>query len=188
MDVVVSGSQKGLMVPPGLAFLAAGEKAMRLHRNAKLLRYYADLALYERALRDWDTPFTPALTLVLALRKALERINGEGIEKVWARTAQLAAETRESIKKLNLELFAKRPANTLTAVKVPAGVDGEKLISRMRDEKGGTMAGGQGEMKGKVFRIAHLGFITKSDIQTGLAVLKETLNEFSKAPSGKMRV
>ena len=107
---------------------------------------------------------------------------------MWSRTAELAAGTRDAIKKLGLELFAKRPANTLTAVKVPSGIDAEKLITRMRDEKGVTMAGGQGEMRGKIFRIAHLGFITKSDIQTGISVLKETWDELSKSPSGKLRV
>lgn len=178
IDVVIAGSQKGLMIPPGLAFLAASKKAWRLNKNATLPRYYVDLAQYEKSLKDWDTPFTPAVTLVLALRETLSQMNREGMEKVWARTARLASETREAIKRLGLELFAKRPANTLTAVKVPAGVDGEELVSLMRDKKGVTMAGGQGEMKGRIFRMAHLGFITESDIQTGVSVLKETLEEF----------
>ncbi len=186
VDIAVSGSQKGLMIPPGLAFLAASQKAWALNKSAKLPRYYVDLARYEKSLKDWDTPFTPALTLVLALRAALVRIKKEGMEKVWLRTAKLAAETRESIQQLGLELFSKRPANTLTAVKVPAGVDGEKLISIMRDEKGVAMAGGQGEMKGKVFRISHMGFITDSDIRTGIAVLKETLEELQKKSLSKV--
>lgn len=177
IDIVVSGSQKGLMIPPGLAFLAASQKAWALNKTAKLPRYYTDLAQCEKSLKDWDTPFTPALTLVVALREALAQINREGMEKVWARTAELAQKTREAVKNLGLELFSKRPANTLTAVKVPSGIDGEKLVSTMRDEKGVTMAGGQGEMKGKVFRISHMGFITESDIRTGLSVLKETLQE-----------
>ena len=88
----------------------------------------------------------------------------------------------------DLELFSKAPANTLTAVKVLADIDGEKLVDVMRDEKGVTMAGGQGEMKGKVFRIAHMGFITKSDIDTGISVLKETLQELRKAQARKVSV
>lgn len=178
IDVVVSGSQKGLMIPPGLAFVAFSQKARQMTQSAKLPRYYLDLGKCEKSLKDWDTPFTPALTLVLALREALKLINSEGIEKRWQRSAELARETREQIKKLGLELFSKAPANTLTAVKVPAGVDGEKLVSVMRDEKGVTMAGGQGDMKGKVFRIAHMGYITREDIQTGISILKETLEEF----------
>lgn len=180
IDVVVSGSQKGLMIPPGLGFVSASPKAWAMNKNAKLPRYYMDLAKCEKSLKDSDTPFTPALTLVLALQVALDQINREGIEHVWARSEKLAEETRIALKKLGLELFSKAPANTLTAVKVPAGIDGEKLVSVMRDEKGVTMAGGQGDMKGKVFRIAHMGFITKSDIDTGISVLKETLEEFKK--------
>ncbi|MBI4367932.1 MAG: alanine--glyoxylate aminotransferase family protein [Candidatus Omnitrophica bacterium] len=186
VDVVVSGSQKGLMIPPGLAFLAANGKAIALHQNAKLPRFYVDLAQYEKSLRDWDTPFTPALTLVLALQVALARIKAEGMEKVWSRTAELARKTRKMVHELGLELFAKRPANTLTAVKVPAGVDGEKLVSVMRDEKGVTMAGGQGEMKGKIFRISHMGFISETDVRTGIEALKETLTELQKAQSAKV--
>ena len=188
VDVVVSGSQKGLMIPPGLAFLAASEKAHSLMKSAKLPRFYADLALYEKALKDSDTPFTPALTLVLGLCETLCRIHREGMEQVWARTARLATETRDQMKKLGLELFAKRPANTVTAVKVPPGIDGEKLVAIMRDEKGVTMAGGQGEMKGKIFRIAHLGAITKSDLEIGTSVLKETLGELRKKQSTKVNV
>ena len=187
IDVVVSGSQKGLMIPPGLAFLAASEKAQAINKKAGLPRYYMDLAQCEKSLKDWDTPFTPALTLVLGLQETLVRIQGEGMEKLWARTARLAAETREAVKRLGLELFAKRPANMLTAVQVPAGIDGEKLVSLMRDEKGVTMAGGQGEMKGKIFRIAHMGFITESDLKIGISVLKETLNELGKKRSTKVQ-
>ena len=186
VDVVVSGSQKGLMIPPGLAFLAASEKAWRFNKSAKLPRFYADLAQCEKSLKDWDTPFTPALTLVLALREALLKIKREGMEKVWARTAQLAIVTRTGAKRLGLELFSKQPSNALTAICVPSGIDGEQLVSVMRDEKGVTMAGGQGEMKGKVFRIAHMGFITESDLQTGFNVLKETLDELRKKSSAKV--
>ena len=177
VDVVVSGSQKALMCPPGLAFLAASEKAWKLTGTAKCPRYYADLRAYQKSLSDWDTPFTPAIGLVLALREALGRIHREGMETVWRKTAQLAELTRKWLKELNLEFFAKRPANTLTAVKVPQGIDGEKRVSRMRDEKGVTMAGGQGELKGKIFRIAHFGFITEEDIKIGVSVLKETMDE-----------
>ncbi|MBI4358788.1 MAG: alanine--glyoxylate aminotransferase family protein [Candidatus Omnitrophica bacterium] len=188
VDVLVSGSQKGLMIPPGLAFLAISKKAWALHKGAKLPRYYVDLASYDKSLKDWDTPFTPALTLVLALKEALGRIKKEKMERVWKRTEELALQTREAMKRLGLELFAKRPANTLTAVLVPRGIDGEKLVSVMRDEKGLTLAGGQGEMKGKIFRIAHLGYITTSDIQMAVSVIKETLAELSRQSSPKVQV
>lgn len=177
VDVVVSGSQKALMCPPGLAFLAASEKAWKLNAAAQCPRYYIDLKSYKKSLTDWDTPYTPALGLVLALRQTLERIHREGMEGVWNRAARLAELTRSLIRGLGLEFFAKVPSNALTAVKVPAGIDGEKLVSRMRDEKGVTMAGGQGEMKGKIFRIAHFGYISEDDIKTGISVLKETMDE-----------
>jgi aspartate aminotransferase-like enzyme len=188
VDIVVSGSQKGLMIPPGLSFFAVSEKAKAIHKEAKLPRFYVDLAQYEKSLKDWDTPFTPALTLVLALKEALNLILPEGMEKVWEHTAKLAQYTRQAIQELGLQFFAQRPANTLTAVKVPAGIDGEKLVSIMRDQKGVAMAGGQGDMKGQLFRIAHLGFITESDIKTGIAVLKETLEEMKKANTAKVKI
>jgi aspartate aminotransferase-like enzyme len=186
VDIVVSGSQKGLMVPPGLSFLAASPKALSLHKSAKLPRFYIDLAGYQKSLKDWDTPFTPALTLVLALKEALRLIREEGMEKVWARTEKLAQYTRRAVGDLKLEFFAKKPANTLTAVKTPAGIDGEKLVATMRDQKGVVMAGGQGDMKGQLFRIAHLGFITEEDVKIGISVLKETLQEMKNASKVKV--
>ena len=188
VDIVVSGSQKGLMIPPGLSFLAVSEKALAVHKNAKLPRFYIDLAQYQKSLKDWDTPYTPALTLVLALREALRLIHQEGMEKVWARTEKLAQYTRRAVQDLKLEFFAKKLAHTLTAVKVPAGIDGEKLVSVMRDQKGVVLAGGQGDMKGQLFRIAHLGFITESDVKIGISVLKETLEEMKKDNSQKVKV
>lgn len=188
VDIVVSGSQKGLMIPPGLSFFTASAKALALHKAAKLPRFYADLAQYQKSLKDWDTPFTPALTLISALKEALRLICEEGMENVWARTEKLAQYTRRAVQNLKLEFFAKRPANTLTAVKVPTGIDGEKLVSVMRDQKGVVMAGGQGDMKGQLFRIAHLGFITESDIKIGISVLKETLDEMRKGNSKKVNV
>lgn len=180
VDVVVSGSQKGFMLPPGLSFLAASEKAKILSRHAKCPRFYVDLAKYDRALESQDTPFTPAISLVCGLREVLNRIQKVGMEKIWSETAQLARKTRDQVQKLGLELFTTRPANAVTAVKVPHGVDGNRLVSLMRDEKGVTMAGGQGEMKGKVFRIAHFGCITAADIDHAISVLGETIEEMKR--------
>ncbi len=178
VDVVVSGSQKALMLPPGLAFMSVSAKAKSLNKSAKCPRYYNDLKLYETALLDSDTPFTPALTLVLALEKTLSMIQAKGLAIHLEETARLAEATRQAMLALHLEFFAvERRSDGITSVKVPAGIDGEKLVKIMRDEKGVTMAGGQGEMKGKIFRIAHMGFITKEDLITGIEVLAETLNE-----------
>lgn len=178
IDLVISGSQKALMVPPGLAFLAVSARARERMREAKLPRFYLDLALYEKALKDWDTPFTPAISLVAGLREAIKRIEREGLEKVFKRSADLAKYTRERLQELGLELFSKRPSHTCTAVKVPEGVDGEKLLEYIRDQRGVTMAGGQGEMKGKIIRIAHMGYIRKKDIDRGIKELKLALKKF----------
>jgi serine---pyruvate transaminase len=177
IDVVVCGSQKGFMLPPGLAFLAVNDKAYHRVREAKSLRYYVDLAQYNAAMEKSDTPFTPALTLVLALRKVLDLVKQEGVETIWERTKRLAQKVRNDLENLNIEQFAKHPANTLTACKVPRGIDGEKLIEIMRDQKGVTMAGGQGSMKGQIFRMAHFGYITENDLKQGLSVLRETIDE-----------
>jgi aspartate aminotransferase-like enzyme len=177
IDLAVSGSQKGLMLPPGLAFLAVSPKARERMKQAKLPRFYFDLALYEKALQDWDTPFTPAISLVVALQEALRRIEKEGLEKFFKRSEALAKYTRERLNRLGFELFAKCPSNALTAAKVPAGIDGEKLVEWIREKEGISIAGGQGEMKGRVIRIAHMGFIRKKDIDRGLNALKRALKE-----------
>ena len=175
MDLVISGSQKGLMLPPGLAFLSVSPKAKERMKQAKLPRFYFDLSLYEKALSDWDTPFTPAISLVVALREALRRIEKEGLDPMLKRSESLARYTRERLERLGFELFAKRPSNGVTAVKVPEGIDGEALAESVREKEGITIAGGQGEMKGKVIRIAHMGFIRKKDIDRGIAALKKAL-------------
>lgn len=177
VDVVVSGSQKGLMVPPGLSFLAASEKAWKLSETAKCMKYYLNLAAYRKSLADWDTPFTPALTLVLGLQLALRRLKNEGMENVWKRCARLAEFTRSEMKSLGLELFTKHYSNAVTAVVVPAGVEGKKLVSTMRDKKGITIAGGQGDMDGKIFRICHFGMVNEDHIRKATKVIKETIEE-----------
>ena len=178
VDVVVSGSQKGLMLPPGLAFLAANEKARKRIKEAKCPRYYVDLLRYDSALQKQDTPFTPAITIVLALRVVLDKILAEGMEGVWSRTERLAKFVRRRVHDLGLELFTNHLANTLTALKVPGEINGEELISVMRDQRGVTIAGGQGSMSGKVMRIAHFGLVSEKDLGVGLRILEKTLKEF----------
>ncbi len=178
MDLVISGSQKGLMLPPGLAFLSVSPRAKERMKQAKLPRFYFDLALYEKALMDWDTPFTPAISLVVALREALRRIEREGLDQIFKRSETLARYTRERLRRLGFELFAEKPSNGVTAVKVPEGIDGEKLAETIRDKDGITIAGGQAEMKGKIIRMAHMGFIRKKDIDEGLAALKKALKAY----------
>ncbi|MCM8776441.1 MAG: aminotransferase class V-fold PLP-dependent enzyme, partial [Candidatus Omnitrophica bacterium] len=145
-------------------------------------KYYLNLKAYEKSLRESDTPWTPAISLVVGLQKVLDLIEAEGFENVLKRAAQLGEFTRQNFRRLGLELFSKAPSSTVSAAVVPAGIDGAKLVKVMRDEKGVTMAGGQGELKGKIVRCAHMGAITRGDLEIGFQVLGETLTELKNQP------
>lgn len=176
VDVVVVGSQKGLMMPPGLAFISVSDKAWKLVEASQSPRYYLDLRRAKKALADNDTPFTPAVSLTVGLKAALDMILKEGVDAMLERHAKLAAATRAAAAALGLELFAPdAPSEAVTAIKVPAGVDGGKLVKMMRDEYGVSVAPGQSEMKGKVFRIAHMGYIQPFDVVLGIACLEIAL-------------
>ncbi len=175
-DVVVSGSQKGLMLPPGLAFISVSPKAWKLVEGSKSPKYYFDLKAAKKALDKTDTPYTPAITLVIALCEALKIMKQDGLENIFARHKKMAEATRAAVKALGLKLFAPTAASdVVTAAVVPAGVDGEKLVKTMRDTYGVTIAGGQAELKGKVFRIAHMGYIEEFDIVAGISCLEKVL-------------
>jgi aspartate aminotransferase-like enzyme len=177
-DVVVSGSQKGLMLPPGLAFISVSEKAWKLVAQSKSPKYYFDLLTAKKAAEKTDTPFTPAITLVIALNEALKIMKQDGLENIFARHKKMAGATRAAVGAIGLELFAPLAASdVVTAVKVPEGVDGEKLVKAMRDTYNVTIAGGQSEMKGKIFRFAHMGFIEEFDIIVGIACLEKVLKQ-----------
>jgi len=176
VDAVVSGSQKGLMLPPGLGFISVSPKAWKLVESSKCPKYYLDLKAAKKALAQTDTPFTPAITLIIALAESLKMIKQDGLENVFLRHKKMADATRAAIKALGLELFAPQAcSDVVTAVKVPQGIDGEKLVKTMRDTYGVTIAGGQSELKGKVFRIAHMGYIEEFDIIVCLACLEKVL-------------
>jgi len=176
VDVVVSGSQKGLMLPPGLGFISLSPKAWKLVEASKSPRYYLDLRKARKALEQNDTPFTSSITLIIALNEALKMMQQDGLENIFSGHRKMADAVRVAVKALGLELFAPTAASdAVTAVKVPVGIDGEKLVKTMRDTYGVTIAGGQAELKGKVFRIAHMGFIAEFDIITGLSCLEKVL-------------
>ncbi|MDD3345536.1 MAG: alanine--glyoxylate aminotransferase family protein [Candidatus Omnitrophica bacterium] len=178
VDVCVSGSQKGFMLPPGLAFISVSKKAWELVAASRSPRYYLDLAAARKAAQKTDTPFTPAISLVVALVEVLRMMKEDGLEKIFDRHRVMACATRSAMQALGLELFAPEDgSDVVTAVKVPAGVDGEKLVKIMRDVYGVTIAGGQSEMKGKIFRFAHMGFIEEFDIIAGIACLEKVLKE-----------
>ncbi|MCM8779921.1 MAG: alanine--glyoxylate aminotransferase family protein, partial [Candidatus Omnitrophica bacterium] len=144
LDVVVCGSQKGLMLPPGLAFISVSEKAQKLIEASKSPRYYFDLRLAKKAWAKTDTPFTPGISIIIALKAALDIIKQDGLENIFARHKKMAEATHKAMRALGLELFAPNAASQgVTAVKVPQGIDGEKLVKTMRDTYGVTIAGGQ---------------------------------------------
>jgi aspartate aminotransferase-like enzyme len=177
-DIVISGSQKGLMLPPGLGFISVSPKAWKIIEGCKTPRYYFDLVRAKKALEKTDTPFTPAVTLVVALNEALKMMRQDGLEAVFERHHKMAEATRAALKALGLPLFAATASSdVVTAANVPPGIDGEKLVKTMRDSYGVTIAGGQDELKGKVIRVAHMGYIEEFDIITAISCLEKVLTQ-----------
>lgn len=178
IDIAVSGSQKGCMLPPGLAFVCVSPNAWQSIEKSDLPKYYWDLKKMRKSLGNKTSPFTPAISLITAAGKALEMIKEEGIENVWKRHARLAHATREGIKAIGLELFAgDKSSNVLTSVKSPAGIDIDAAIKKLRDESGVTITGGQDELKGKIFRIGHMGYIDEFDIIVAISAIEKSLYE-----------
>lgn len=178
LDVVVSGSQKGWMTPPGLAFLAVSERAWQAYREARMPRFYFDLGRHKEMLEKGQTPWTPAVSVLFALREALRLLREEGLEAIYARHARLGEMARQGVKALGLELLAadeRYASNTVTAVKVPEGVEVRALRRLLEDEYGVVVAGGQGKLSGKIFRIGHMGYAREEDIQGVLDALAQAL-------------
>jgi aspartate aminotransferase-like enzyme len=182
IDLCVTGSQKALMLPPGLAFVSVSDKAwQRIEQNPPGRVFYFDLRKYRDKINDPDTPFTPAHTLVRALRHSLRRIRAEGIENVWARHARMAAAARAGVRALGLELLAAQPVDGLTVIKMPPGIDGQAVLSRLEKQYGIKLAGGQDTLKGKVVRLGHMGYTDPFDVLAGLSALELVLLEMGHA-------
>lgn len=175
VDMFMAGSQKGLMMPPGLAVLTVSPKAWAMIDKVKAPAYYLSLKAARKYLAEDDTPFTPANTLIAAQNEALKMIEEEGPARVLARHALLAQACRAGTTALGLELFPQVPAEVLTVVRAPAGIDGSAAIKAARNRFGVTLADGQGEMKGKVIRIAHMGYCSGMDVVVGMAGLEQGL-------------
>lgn len=176
VDVVVTGSQKALMLPPGLAFIAWSAKAEKFLETSDLPRFYFDLRGERKKQRENQTAWTPAVSLIVGLKEVLGRIREETLEGVHTRTARLARATRDAAAALGLELFAPTsPSEACTAIKVPEGVDGLALKKALRERFGVTVAGGQDQAKGKIVRIAHLGYYDAFDAVTAVAALEMAL-------------
>jgi aspartate aminotransferase-like enzyme len=178
VDIVVAGTQKGLMLPPGVSFCALSEKAWGHVKSSRLPKYYFDLSAEMRFIAKNDVRFTPAVALMLGLREVLRMIEAEGLPNVFSRHDRLARATRNGVQALGLEVFAKAtPSPSLTAVTAPPGVDSEKVLATYSTSHNITIAGGQGEMKGQVFRLGHMGYVAEFDVIIALAALEQVLHE-----------
>ena len=176
LDIVIGGSQKALMIPPGLAFVSISEKAWKLIAASKLPCYYFDFAKERKNQLKGETSYTPATTLVISLHAALEYVRKLGRENLIANAALLAELTREAAKALGLKLFAAcAPANAATAVCAPDGIDSGAIIKELRTRFGAIVANGQGSMKGKIFRLAHLGYFDVVELFAVVAALEVAL-------------
>lgn len=177
IDILVSGSQKALMLPPGLAMAGVSDKAWGFNKTAKCPRFYFNWAKELANLEKNQTNFTPAISLISGLRESLRIIKAEGLENVYKRIEKLAYATREGAKALGLKIFAKTPSPAVTAIYAPEGIDGQAIYKTLWKKYGVTGAGGQDQLKGKAFRIATLGYADEYDVITAIAALEFTLRD-----------
>ncbi len=177
LDICITGSQKGLMIPPGLAFIAVSQRAWNKINQTENKTFYLSLKKAKAALETGDTPWTPAITLVIGANEALKLIRQEGIENIWKRHARLAEGIRTGVKALGLKLLSKNPSNAITAVLMPEGIEFKKFNDALKYEFGITVAGGQENYKGKLFRISHLGYYDELDMISMISALEFTLQK-----------
>lgn len=176
IDVMVSGSQKAFGIPPGLAFVAAGDRAWERAAESDHPRYYFDLQRErKKQMQEGQTAFTPAISLFVALREVLAMMQEEGLENIFARHASLARATRSAVIALGMTLLPDRPSNGLTAALVPDGISAPDVCKKIRDVYGVTIAGGQDKLKPRLIRIGHMGFVTRHDVIMGLSALEFAL-------------
>ncbi len=177
LDVAISGSQKGWMVPPGLVFVSVSQEAWKAHASAKMPRVYWDFTQAKTFLERGQTPWTPAVSIVFAMDAALDMMFKEGLPNIFARHARVGKAARAGIKSLGLSLFAdeKYASDTVTAVTAPEGLDVRGLRRILREEHKVVLAGGQGKIEEKIFRIGHLGWVTEDDIKKVISALKVAL-------------
>jgi aspartate aminotransferase-like enzyme len=176
VDVVVAGSQKGLMLPPGLGFCALSDKAWALNKTSRLPKFYFDLAAERKTVAKNEAHFTPAVSIVIGLRTVIDMLEREGLANVFKRHDRLARATRAGVEALGLGLFCKAtPSPAVTAVLAPPGLDSERIVAAYSKAYNITIAGGQGEMKGKLFRLGHMGYAAEFDVIVALAALEQVL-------------
>ena len=187
LDVVVTGSQKGWMVPPGLAFVSMNQRAWKAYESSRMPRFYFDLGKHRDLLPKGQTPWTPTVSIFFGLDLTLDRMASEGLESIFARHARIGGLVREGVKALGLELLAadeRFASNTVTAIKCPEGVQVAELRKMLEDEYDVVLAGGQAKLSGKIFRVGHLGYVAEHEIREVLEALEKALPRLGFQPSG----
>jgi aspartate aminotransferase-like enzyme len=185
MDVVVAGSQKGWMVPPGLAFVSVSPRALERSAQARLPRSYFDWQAHRRSAERGQTPWTPAVGLFFGLQAGLRLMRDEGLERLFERHRQMAAYTRNGLVELDLRLVADsdHASPTVTTAYVPEGINAKELLEALRSRHDVVLAGGQGRLDGKIIRVAHLGWFDQDDLDEALLALRIELNKVRAADS-----
>ena len=185
-DVVVSGSQKGWMVPPGLAMVAVSEEGWKAHAEARMPRFYWDFGKARSYLENGQTPWTPAESTIFAMSTALRMLLKEGLPNIISRHAEIAEQTRRGIKELGLSLFADEAhaSDTVTSVHTPEGIDANDIRKTMLARHEIVLGGGQQTLNGKIFRVGHLGFVTNQDIEAVMVGLRDVLPAVGFTPAG----
>lgn len=187
IDVLVTGSQKALMLPPGLGFIALSDRAWEKTKKAKLPRFYFDLNLERKNQQKGSGAFTPAVSLIFGARASLQMMQREGLQNVYARHDRLCRATRAAAKAMGLKLLAPdSPSPAATGIFLPAGIDADAVLEYLRDKMNITLAEGQDQLKGKAIRIAHIGYMGAFDVITAIAALEMALRKFgAEIPLGK---
>jgi len=187
LDVLVTGSQKAMMLPPCLGFIALSDRAWERTKQAKLPRFYFDLNLERKNQQKGSGAFTPAVSLIFGARASLEMMQREGLDRVYARHARMSRATRAAATALGLKLLAPdSPSPAATGVYLPDGIDADQVLDYLRDHMNITLAEGQDQLKGKVIRIAHVGYMGAFDVITAVAALEMVLRKFGvELPFGK---
>jgi len=181
VDVGITGSQKALMLPPGLAFVALSDRAWAaVDRNKARQDFYLDLKKYRKSIDDGDTPFTPANTLIEALRVSLKMIQDETIENVWKRTHGVAESFRQGVQALGFQLFSKKPADSVSSVRYPEGIADKAFRDALKKKHNIHIAGGQGTMEGQIFRVNHMGYTDAYDALAVVAAIEHVLKALGK--------
>ncbi len=175
IDILCVGSQKALMLPPGLAFVTVSPKAWAKIDAFEAHSFYFNLKSARKKMKEYDTPFTPAHTLILGLRASVRRLLAEGIENVWSRHKLMSEACQAGVRALGLELFSSRPAEGLTAFRVPEGLKDSAIRDKLTERFGITTVGGQDKLKGKIVRVGHMGYMDELDVISGLAALEMVL-------------